>query len=230
MSKCNYGKLKPANSDPIIPLVGKNSLKQLSNWGTGQEEKGYGSLDPFVKNGLTVRLLKMRVIKNMTKNGKYARFSALVAVGNGNGAIGIAHAKALNAPDALSKATRSATSNMEYFHRWQDRTIFHDDEVKFKSSIIRVRPGSIHSGRRCHPAISEICRCLGIADISAKCHGSRNPLNVANAFLLALRRQQTPELLASEHGLRVADIAKVYQCEPDNIFERSCRYSTLAFK
>lgn len=183
-------------------------------------------------SGMVVRLLKMRIIKNMTKNGKYARFSALIAVGNGRGAVGVAHSKAVAASDAVSKATQQAARLMAYFPRWQDRTIFHDDIVKFKATRLVVRPAAPGAGRRCHPAISEICRCMGIRDISAKVHGSRHPMNVAQAFLLALERQKTPEMVAQESGMRIVDVLKVYQegCEELSRTLRAERYSNLDLK
>jgi len=156
-------------------------------------------------------MIKMRVVKNMTKNGKYARFSAMVAAGNGAGAVGIAHGKALAAPDSMAKAVRQAANSMQYYERWQNRTIFHDDRVKFKASILYVRPAPPETGRRCHPAIAEICRCMGIADISAEVHGSKHPMNVAHAFLLALSRQKSPQQVAEDSGLRLLDVLKAYQ-------------------
>ncbi len=51
---------------------------------------------------------------------------------------------------------------------------------------------------------------LGISDISAKVHGSRHPMNVAQAFLRILARQKSPEQVAAESGMRVEDVLKVY--------------------
>ena len=56
-----------------------------------------------------------------------------------------------------------------------------------------------------------MCRCVGIADISSKVHGSRHPMNVAQAFLAALRRQRSPEQVAADSGMRVEDVLAVYQ-------------------
>lgn len=181
-----------------------------------------------VAGGLVVRILKTRVIKNMTKNGKYARFSILLAVGNGAGGLGVAHAKAVAAADAVAKATRLATRSLEYYERWQQRTLHHDDVVKYKATILYVRPGAPETGRRAHPTIIEMCRCMGIKDVSAKVHGSRNPLNVAQAFLLALQRQKTPTQVAEESGMRIVDVLKVYQqgCEELTRTLRAERYST----
>lgn len=76
----------------------------------------------------------------MTKNGKTARFSAIVVAGTGNGGLGCGHAKHDSASEAVTKAGRLAVKNIQYFNRWQDRTIFHDDFSKFKATKLYVRP------------------------------------------------------------------------------------------
>lgn len=93
-----------------------------------------------VAGGVLCRLIKLRLVKNQTTNGKVLRFSALVVAGNGNGGLGFAQAKCSTASDAIHKASKKATKTMEYYYRWQDRTIFHDDWVKFKATKLLVRP------------------------------------------------------------------------------------------
>lgn len=190
---------------------------------------------------IITRLVNMRVVKNMTKNGKIARFSAIVVAGTGNGGLGTGHAKHDSASEAVLKAGRLAVKNIQFFNRWQDRTIFHDDYVKFKATKLYVRPAPpsntdkkhalyplhflsvsmfvLDTGRRCHPTIAEMCRCLGIKDISAKVHGSSHPMNVMKAFLLALERQKSPEQVSAESGMKVVDVLKV--------FETNCRQRPL---
>lgn len=181
---------------------------------------------------LIVRLLKTRLIKNMTKNGKYQRFSILLAVGNGRGGVGVALAKSVSAIDAINKATKQAIRNMEWFPLWQNRTLHHDDQLKYKATLLFTRPAAPQTGRLAHPTIVEICRCMGLADISAKVLGSRNPLNVAEAFLRVLRRQKTPEEVAQDGGIKIVDVLKVYQqgCEELTKTLRAERYSTLNMK
>ena len=89
---------------------------------------------------LETRLLCMRVVRNMTKNGKLMRYSAMVAAGNGRGTVGLGQATHESSIDAIATAGRLAIRNMEYFERWQDRTLFHDDVVKYKASQLHVRP------------------------------------------------------------------------------------------
>jgi ribosomal protein S5 len=89
---------------------------------------------------LVTRLIKMRVVKNMTVNGKIAKFSAIVVAGNGNGGLGCGDSKHNSAQEAVLKAGKLAIKNMEYFERWQNRTLFHDDFFKFKATKLYVRP------------------------------------------------------------------------------------------
>lgn len=123
----------------FLSLVAKQSL---SSFAAASEE------------GLITRLVKMRVVKNQTTNGKVAHFSALVVAGNGRGGLGFAQAKHTAGPDAIQKAARKATRNMEFYERWQDRTLFHDDYVKFKATKLYVRPAAPST----EPACGVLCR------------------------------------------------------------------------
>jgi small subunit ribosomal protein S5 len=170
-------------------------------------DKGLGKP---VMSGLRQRLLRLNMTKNQTKNGKISKFSAIVAVGNCNGGLGIGSAKHQQATDAIQKAAKIAVKNMEYFPLYRSRTLYHDDFVKFKATKLYVRPASEESGLRCHHSIAEISSCLGIRDISAKVHGSSHPATVAQAFLKVLRRQKTPNDVSKETGLQVVDVMKLY--------------------
>ena len=89
---------------------------------------------------LITRLVNMRVVKNMTKNGKIARFSAIVVTGTGYGGLGCGHSKHDSASEAVTKAGKLAVRDIQYFNRWQDRTLFHDDYAKYKATKLYVRP------------------------------------------------------------------------------------------
>lgn len=89
---------------------------------------------------LITRLVNMRVVKNMTTNGKIARFSSIVVAGNGDGGLGCGHSKHDSASEAVTKAGKLAVRDMQFFNRWQDRTLFHDDYTKYKATKLYVRP------------------------------------------------------------------------------------------
>lgn len=61
-----------------------------------------------------------------------------------------------------------------------------------------------------HPAIQEVCRCVGISDIAAKVNGSTNTMNVVKGFFEALKQQKKPEDLARGRGKKIIDIQQAY--------------------
>ena len=122
-----------------------SQIKIQSNPVSGAVTSPLGLKKTFVKRDgesgkLITRLVNMRVVKNMTKNGKIARFSAIVVAGTGNGGLGCGHAKHDSASEAVTKAGKLAVRDIQYFNRWQDRTLFHDDYSKYKATKLYVRP------------------------------------------------------------------------------------------
>lgn len=182
--------------------------------------------------GLIVRNIKLRAVKNQTSKGKIGKFSALIAVGDGKGAIGLSMSKNISLPVAVQRAVRLATRNMQKFPIFENRTLFHDDYVKFKATKIQVKPAAPNTGRRCHPTINEICRCIGLRDICASVKGSRNPINVAYAFLRILGRQQTPEEVSRVSGMKIVDVLKIYQegCDSLSATLQKERFSNTSLK
>ena len=63
---------------------------------------------------------------------------------------------------------------------------------------------------RCSAHIFEMCRCLGISDLSARVTRSRNPMNVVKTFMKALRSQRLPETIARGRGKKLVDVRNVY--------------------
>ena len=63
-------------------------------------------------NDYLEKLVHINRITKVVKGGRRFGFSALVVVGNQNGKIGIAHAKAKQVPDAIKKANGLAKRNM----------------------------------------------------------------------------------------------------------------------
>ena len=63
-------------------------------------------------NDYIEKLVHINRITKVVKGGRRFGFSALVVVGNQNGKIGIAHAKAKQVPDAIKKANDLAKRKM----------------------------------------------------------------------------------------------------------------------
>ena len=87
------------------------------------------------------KLVHINRITKVVKGGRRFGFSALVVVGNQNGKIGIAHAKAKQVPDAIKKANEMARRKLIHVPLRDGRTIHHD--VK---KITLVSASSIDKG------------------------------------------------------------------------------------
>ena len=64
--------------------------------------------DEIKEEGILEKLVQVNRVAKVVKGGRRFAFSALVVVGNQNGKIGIAHAKAKQVPDAIKKANEMA--------------------------------------------------------------------------------------------------------------------------
>ncbi|KAJ2492890.1 28S ribosomal protein S5, mitochondrial [Coemansia sp. RSA 2050] len=168
-------------------------------------------LIPFEQFGkLSKKTLVVKRTTQMTSKGKIPSMYAMVVVGNGMGSAGYGEGKSFEASKAVVLATRQAIKSMQFFPRYDDRTIYHDIEHKFKATKMLLwarRPGF---GCRVSPVVHEVCECIGIQDLAGKIHGSRNPMNVIKAVFGALQTQRVPDDLARARGMRLVDVYHTY--------------------
>ncbi|XP_069743755.1 small ribosomal subunit protein uS5m [Narcine bancroftii] len=196
----------------------KMKVKRERGW-TGSSWGGIslGPPDPG-PNGETFEAFDSRVIEvksvfNMTaKEGRKRSISALVVVGNGNGAAGFALGKAPDRITALRKAKNRAIHYLYFIERYNDHTIYQDITSKFKRTSIKMKKQNYGYGLHCHRAIITICKLIGIKDMYAKITGSTNLLNITRALFQGLSNQETHSGLADRKGLHVVEIRS--ECGP----------------
>ncbi|KAI9476303.1 MAG: ribosomal protein S5, C-terminal domain-containing protein [Benjaminiella poitrasii] len=160
--------------------------------------------------GLMKKALVIKRVVNMNGKGKQPSMYALVVVGNSNGLAGYGEGKDEEASRAVRKATNRAIKNMRYFDRYDRRTIAMDLTHKFHATTLELRSRPPGFGIRTNHYVHEICRCIGIQDISAKVRGSRTPMNVIKATFEALSHQKQPEDIAKMRGKKLEDVQHVY--------------------
>ncbi|XP_056423516.1 28S ribosomal protein S5, mitochondrial isoform X2 [Hyla sarda] len=196
----------------------KTRVKRERGW-TGQSWGGIsiGHPDPG-PNGETYedfdcRVIELKSVFNMTaKEGRKRSVSALVAVGNGNGAAGFALGKASDRLIALRKAKNRAIQYIHYIERYNDHTIYHDINSTYKRTTIKMKKQNHGYGLHCHRAVITICKLIGIKDMYAKVNGSVNMLNLTRALFLGLAQQETHQDLANKKGLHVVEFRE--ECGP----------------
>ena len=157
-------------------------------------------------NNYLEKLVHINRIAKVVKGGRRFGFSALVVVGNQNGKIGIAHAKAKQVPDAIKKANDLARRSMIQIPLREGRTIHHDSFGKDGAGKIKLRAASKGTGIIAGGPVRAVCEVLGIKDIVAKSLGTANPHNVIRACLKALKNQRSPKHISLIRNKKISEI------------------------
>ena len=158
------------------------------------------------KDDFIEKLVHVNRITKVVKGGRRFGFSALVVVGNQNGKIGIAHAKAKQVPDAIKKANELARRNLVQIPLREGRTIHHDIFGKDGAGKIKMRAAPKGTGIIAGGPVRAVCEVLGIQDVVAKSLGSANPHNVLKACVNGLKSQNSPKILSAIRGKKISDI------------------------
>ncbi len=152
------------------------------------------------------KLVHINRITKVVKGGRRFGFSALVVVGNQNGKIGIAHAKAKQVPDAIKKANDLAKRKLISVPLREGRTIHHDIFGKNGAGKIKLRAAPKGTGIIAGGPVRAVCEVLGIKDIVAKSLGTSNPHNVIRACMNALSKQNSPKNISNIRNKKISEI------------------------
>jgi len=145
------------------------------------------------------QVISIRRVTKVTKGGKNLSFSALVAVGDENGTVGIGKGKAREVPMAIAKAVEAAKKNMIKIPL-KETTIPHFVKGEADGGVVILRPASKGTGVIAGGAVRVIMELGGIKDILTKSIRSNNPISVAHATMDALKKLKDPEKTYRERG------------------------------
>ncbi|HNS94677.1 MAG TPA: 30S ribosomal protein S5 [Candidatus Woesebacteria bacterium] len=136
-------------------------------------------------DGIEERTLIVRRVSKKTTGGNYATYSALVAVGDKNGRVGIGLGRGLEVPQALSKATAYARKHMITVSR-DGNSIPHQVTVSYKAAKILLKPAPEGTGLKVGGVARILFDLAGIYNATGKMLGSRNQIANTYAIMKAL--------------------------------------------
>lgn len=154
------------------------------------------------------RIIDIARVTTVVKGGRRFSFSAVVAIGNKKGKVGIGHGKANEVPDAIKKAFKNAENNLIEVPIINKSTIPHEVKVKYSASQVLLKPAPKGKGIVASGTIRTVVELAGYTDIYTKSYGSRTKQNAAKATIKALKQLRTVEKLASLRDVPVAHILK----------------------
>ena len=154
------------------------------------------------------KIIDIARVTTVVKGGRRFSFSAVVAIGNKKGKVGLGHGKANEVPDAIKKAFKNAENNLIEVPIINKSTIPHEITAKYSASRVILKPAPKGKGIVASGTIRTVVELAGYTDIYTKSYGSRTKQNAAKVAIKALKQLRTVEKLASLRDVSVEHILK----------------------
>ncbi len=156
-------------------------------------------------NQWTEKVVQVRRVTKVVKGGKRLNFRVITIIGDGEGQVGIGVGKSKDVVGAIQKGMTDARKNLIKVPI-VDTTIPHPVTVRLGSAKVLVKPAKQGTGVIAGGAVRIVLEAAGIKNATAKCLGSKSPLNNARATVEALRQLETVEAIAEARGVEVKEV------------------------
>ena len=138
----------------------------------------------------TDKVVQIKRVSKKTKGGNQIHFTALVVSGDKKSRVGVGLGKAKSVADAIQKGIKKAQKSLIEVPI-VNGTIPSSIQLKFKGSIVLIRPGKAGSGLIAGGPVRSVVELGGIKDVVSKIIGSKNKAINVWATLKALSMLNT---------------------------------------
>ena len=150
-------------------------------------------------------VIKINRTAKVTSRGKRFRFSALVAIGDAKGHIGIGLGKSNEVISAIQKGKDIARRNIVKIPVING-TVPHKIIGKHGASRVMIKPASPGTGIIAGGGVRAVMEQVGIHNVLTKRYGSKNSSNMVFATLNGLLNLKDAVAIANKRGIKIGEV------------------------